>query len=310
MTTIPSPFGSPVETPRPVEPEQPSTRRPSTLVLAVGAGVVALGILGGAAALVLGPGDEAAAPAVPAGVPVVTPTTEPVEEPLQPLPTAVSRARNVFVPLIAAAAGEEADEDASAGPVDAGSAGGGTSATPVTPVAAVTSVGGGGGSVVASTGGTGAVSSSAAELQAAKDRIALLQTQIAKLQAQLVTASDDSVLQQQVATLTAQKDLLNVQVGSLQEQVAGYEATESSRLLLEVVSADSSALTVRVAGTDYAVQYGGDPVQVSSTSDGVPLTVRYLSYSDIADPGRDEIRLTYVDDTYTVSVGATLLLPR
>jgi hypothetical protein len=310
MTTIPSPFGSPVETPRPVEPEQPATRRPSTLVLAVGAGVVALGILGGAAALVLGPGDEAAAPAVPAAVPVLTPTTEPVEEPLQPLPTAVSRARNVFVPLIAAAAGEEeAGEDASAGPVGAGTAGGGTSATPVTPVTPVTSVGGGG-SVVGSTGGTAAVASSSAELQVAKDRIALLQTQIAQLQAQLVTASDDSVLQQQVAALIAQKDSLNVQVGGLQERVSQYEEADASRLLLEVVSADGSTLIVRAAGTDYPVQLGGDPVQVSSTSDGVPLTVRYLSFTDVADPGRDEVRLTYVDDTYTVSVGATLHLPR
>jgi hypothetical protein len=121
------PFGQPPAfgaAPAPVQQapvaEPPKSGR--TVLIAVAAGVVALGVLGGAAALVLSGGDDTVDTALPpASVEPVEPTTSPTTAPATPLPTAAVQGRNVFVPLV------EGD--------DAAAGGGDTVADPQPPVA-------------------------------------------------------------------------------------------------------------------------------------------------------------------------------
>lgn len=114
------PFGQPPAFGAPVQPstatappvEEP-TRSNKTLLIAVAAGVVALGVLGGATALVLsgedGATDDLALPASSAAP--VEPSIAPTTAASAPLPTVAVKGRNVFVPLVepdaAAAAGAE-----------------------------------------------------------------------------------------------------------------------------------------------------------------------------------------------------------
>lgn len=80
--------------------EPPPARSNKTVVIAVAAGVVALGVLGGAAALVLGSSDAGTDVALPPGaVATVEPSVAP-STPEAPLPTSVVQGRNVFVPLV------------------------------------------------------------------------------------------------------------------------------------------------------------------------------------------------------------------
>ena len=80
--------------------EPPPARSNKTVVIAVAAGVVALGVLGGAAALVLGSSDAGTDVALPPGaVAAVEPSVAP-STPEAPLPTSVVQGRNVFLPLV------------------------------------------------------------------------------------------------------------------------------------------------------------------------------------------------------------------
>jgi len=97
----PSPFGAPAPPP-PAPVDEPSAAKGNkTVVIAVAAGVVALGVLGGAAALVLGTGssDTVDTALPPAAVSTVEPSATP-SAPSAPLPTAAVQGRNVFVPLV------------------------------------------------------------------------------------------------------------------------------------------------------------------------------------------------------------------
>lgn len=91
-------------------PDEPA-RGGRTVVIAVAAGVVALGVLGGAAVLVLS-GDEPAATdqALAPAPAVVEPSTPATAEVSTPLPTAAVLGRNIFVPLVAPPAAEGSGE--------------------------------------------------------------------------------------------------------------------------------------------------------------------------------------------------------
>jgi hypothetical protein len=88
--------------------EEPAKGGGKTVVIAVAAGVVALGVLGGAAALVLtsGAGEDSVEALPPAAVAPVEPSVAPTTAPATPLPTAVIKGRNVFAPLVSAPAVE------------------------------------------------------------------------------------------------------------------------------------------------------------------------------------------------------------
>ncbi|MFC5382381.1 hypothetical protein [Aquipuribacter nitratireducens] len=125
----PGPIGGPSTPPPPPPPvadEAPSGSR-KTVVIAVAAGVAALGVLGAGAALVLtgagGADGEASGVVPPASVAPVEPSATATAAPASPLPTAVIKGRNVFVPLVeegeaASGAGTEA---ATAPPATSGS---------------------------------------------------------------------------------------------------------------------------------------------------------------------------------------------
>lgn len=111
-----SPFGSPQPPVPEVPVESTDGGRSKVVIIAVASGVLALGVLGGAAALVIGGGDDVD-PLVGAAGPGVEATAEPsaevTGEPVAaPLPTAAVQGRNIFTALI----GEGGSGEASAVP--------------------------------------------------------------------------------------------------------------------------------------------------------------------------------------------------
>ena len=90
--------------------EQPPARSTRTVVIAVAAGVVALSVLGGAAALVLGSFETGSSDVAlpPSAVSTVEPSAAPSAPP-EPLPTSAVQGRNVFVPLVEADAAASGD---------------------------------------------------------------------------------------------------------------------------------------------------------------------------------------------------------
>ncbi len=119
----PPAFGAPAVAgpPEPPSSEPPRGRR--TVVVAVAAGVLSLGVLGGVAALVIGggDGDDVSTALPPAAVATVEPSAAP-SAPAAPLPTAAVQGRNVFVPLVeadSAASGPVPDPVAAAAPATA-----------------------------------------------------------------------------------------------------------------------------------------------------------------------------------------------
>lgn len=120
-------FGA-AQAPAPPAPEIEEPKKSGrTVVIAVAAGVVALGVLGGAAALVLtGPDGETVDTALPPASQAPTePTSSATSARATPLPTAAVQGRNVFLPLV-----EES--------VEAGADGGGADPVASAPTAAPT----------------------------------------------------------------------------------------------------------------------------------------------------------------------------
>lgn len=136
MINPPSTFGQPEPTAEAPEPEPEQGRRPRTVLVVAAAGVVALAVLGGAAALVLTGNEDPADLAAPtAPVAPVEPSVVPTASAVAPLPTAAVRGRNVFLPLVADESGGGGEADA----VDPGasSASGGSDTDPAAESTAV-----------------------------------------------------------------------------------------------------------------------------------------------------------------------------
>lgn len=331
MMNPPSTFGQPNEAPQAPEPEPETSNGRRTVIIAVAAGVVALGVLGGAAALVLGaPSDE---PALEAGA--VTPSQAPVEPSAEatlstssPLPTSVLRGRNVFIPLIADAsdeAGGEPSGDPTGDPAGSGEDTGDPSG----------SGGGSGsdGSFDGSGGGTinpdGSFSGSGgddfiapvvldlddeavlAELEAAEVEIARLESEIDSLEQQLAVASDDTeyqALEDDLAALRQEYEDLVEDYQELADEinrsiVVNFAEVDGdahlARTLTVLVNAEAEQLDLDPA-TDIP-----DTVVLGTTSGGFEVVMTYLSHDGDADP--DTVSLTVGSDAYTVSLGASLL---
>lgn len=119
----PTVFGAPAPPPVPEVEGAPGGSRKS-VAITVAAGVVALGVLGGAAFLVMNadePPPDVALPAVPPQSAIPSPS--PTAVPPTPLPTAQVQGRNVFVPLV-----DDVTEAASPAASDVGTAAPGSEA--------------------------------------------------------------------------------------------------------------------------------------------------------------------------------------
>ncbi|WP_380168483.1 hypothetical protein [Jannaschia sp. R86511] len=305
MTTTPSTFGQPsAPTPAP-EPEPVVQGRGRTVAIVVTAGVVALGVLGGAAALVLAPGGEddvpVAAPPAPAAV---EPSPEPsAAEVVEPLPVSAVRSRNIFVPLVDNASSSEEGEDEEA--ADGGSVD--VDVTPVTDVTPVSpgggSTGGGGGIVVTQPVDTEALDA----LRASEERVAQLEAEIADLQTRLEVAGDDSALENELADVQERYADLLEEAEKLADEIDSVVFVN----VFEVDEDDAEALTLTllVNGEERTVDLDPetdvtDSTTIATTSGGFEITVRYLSYDGEATP--ETVTLQVGSTTYTVSTGASL----
>lgn len=264
--------------------EPPTKKSGKTVVIAVAAGVVALGVLGGAAAMVLTSGDdEPVDSALPPAAAPVEATPSATSVPATPLPTAAVQGRNVFVPLVdegTGGAGEATGGPVAAAPTAAPTTSGSTGAPLPLPAPTVT------------------VTASDDEL------VADLLAQIAALEALLAdldgdAASEIAALQAEIAALQAELD--DAEGGT------AYDATV--RLVGVNPDADGEVLTLVVNGKDVKVDLdAGDPTFEAST-------VIYTTTSDV------DLSFTYVDylaetkivtfsigsESYQATIGTTLV---
>lgn len=301
MTTIPSTFGQPSEPQEAPEPEPVRSSRKRTVVVVATVGVVALGVLGGAAALMLSGGEDDVLQAAPAPA-VVEPQPEPTTSPVAvaPLPVSAVRSRNIFVPLVEVAS---VDEDAAEEESEAGGD------TPVQDVGAVTSgpssgVSTGGGIVVGQPVDTAALDA----LRASEARVAQLETQIADLQTRLEVAGDDSALERELADLQTRYDELRAAADQLADEV-------EANVIVNMTDVDdqdpvASTLTVQINGDkrvldlDPATTDVPDTTVMATARSGSDIPLRYISYDGEATP--ETVTLLIGSSTYTVSVGASL----
>jgi hypothetical protein len=281
-----SAFGAPAPTSSEPAFEEPAKKSGKTVVIAVAAGVVALGVLGGAAALVLTSGGDTAESALPpAPVASTEPSVAPTTEPAKPLPTAAVQGRNVFLPLVeeddAAAAGEG---DTVADPQPAVATTAPTTAPTVAPLPLPAP--------------TVTVTASDDEL------VAGLRAQIATLEALLAdldgaAANEIAALQAEIAALQA--ELEDAEGGS------AYDATV--RLVGVNPDADGALLSLVVNGEDVKLDLdAGDPTfedstVIHTTETDVDISLTYVDYVSAT----KIVTFTIGSESFQATLGTTLV---
>lgn len=325
MMNPPSTFGQPNEAPQAPEPEPETSNGRRTVIIAVAAGVAALGVLGGAAALVLGSSSDEPvleAGAVPPSQAPVEPSAEATLSTSSPLPTSPLRGRNVFVPLVADASDGGAGEPS--GDPTGDPAGSGTDDTQ--DLGGAGGSGGSGGSIDSDGffGGTGGGDdfiapvvldlddeAVLAELEAAEVEIARLESEIDALEQQLAIASDDT------ATEALEDDLAALRQ-EYEDLLAEYEAfaNEVDRSVVvnfaEVNGDADPARTLTLLVNGEAEQVDLDPTTsipestvLATSSGGFDVVLEYLSHDGASTP--ETVTVSVGSTVYTVSTGASLV---
>lgn len=297
MSQQPSTFGQPTgPSVPPSTPEASGSRR--TVVLAVAGAVVALGVLGGVASLVLTGDDGATTSApLPAAASSPEPSVEPSVAPTTPLPTVAVQGRNIFVPLVGVPVAEEAAA------ADGAAADGAAAAESSADTSSGESSGSGG-----ATSGIplGTVSSqnrfpvqSSPELVALQQRLDAQDLEIASLRSSV--SSLDAITE---TVEQAEKARTETEV-----RLAEVQAKLDGLVFVSVLSiAADGTLVLDINGTQGPLD--GDPE--TDTSDVVSLqpddpdsvTLQYVSVDDASDPRTVKVRVG--STVYTVSTGATL----
>lgn len=289
MSQHTSTFGQPTgPVPQPVEEPTTTSGNRRTVVLAVTGAVVALGVLGGAAALALTPEEDAgtlSAP-VPAATPTVEPSTEPSAEPTTPLPTAVVQGRNIFVPLL------DAPVESAGGGADEGSVaeGGGTSQLDMPPAPA-----------------PAPPAAPSAEVVALEAQVARLSADVAGLTA--VLDAPDTLTGAETEQLRGRLSATEGELATVRSQLATAQATvDAQQFYSLVVSVDDPTVDDPTADFTVTLTDGGTSVVSHdvaighSTEDG---RFTYVGY----DADNAEVTFRYVSSLITVRVGANLTVP-
>jgi len=293
-------FGQPALPPPPSAPEAPAASGRRTVVIAVAAGVVALGVLGGAAALVLSEGDGVESAAIPPAGVNAGPSVEPSALPSvsAPLPTAVTQGRNVFVPLVPAAGQADAPESDAAQPEI------GSSAATALPTTESTL-----------TGGAGSSSQALDVATAADQRIRELQSQIASLTQQLVVAGgSDAALRQEVTQLQSEYDTLLSQNADLISQREKTAAELRQLRVVDFVAVDTTtpAQTLDVTVNDQPRRLDLNPATTDVTPElllgrttaGLDVVLRYIQTDGTQAPPTVTVQVG--SSIYRVSIGGSL----
>jgi hypothetical protein len=265
--------------------EEPAKKSGKTVVIAIAAGVVALGVLGAGAALVLSNGDETADSALPpAPVASTEPTVAPTTEPAKPLPTAAVQGRNVFLPLV--------EEDAEA-------AGEGAVVADPQPAVATTAP------TTAPTVAPLPLPAPTVTVTASDDElVAGLRAQIATLEALLAdldgaAADEIAALQAEIAALQA--ELEDAEGGS------AYDATV--RLVGVNPDADGALLSLMVNGVDVKLDLdAGDPTfedstVIHTTETDVDISLTYVDYVSAT----KIVTFTIGSESFQATLGTTLV---
>lgn len=312
MSQQPSTFG---QASNPVRPPIPApdttTGRRSVVLLSVAGAVVALGVLGGAAALVLGGEPDDLGPVAAPVTPVIEPSVEAVPEPVTALPTAAVQGRNIFVPLVSDAGQDgaqapDAVQDTSGDdPGTSADAPEGTGAGTQTGSSTSTSAGAAGSAALKSRAGTGTslvVSAVTAEVSAVQTELAKRDAEIASLRTALTdlnTLASDEVrqLQERLASVEAERKTLDVTLAELRAELAALPQYDLVFLGVEAgPAAESYVLTVELNGEELTVDEG----ETFDRSDRGALPDRFTFYS--YDETTQTVSLGFVSTTYTIDV--------
>lgn len=298
----PTPFGTQAPPPNPAPAEEPAAGRSrKTVAIAVAAGVVALGILGGAAALALGSGDAVTDQALPPAAVAVLPSASP-SAPSSPLLPEAVQGRNVFVPLVGTDADGAAEAAAVEGavPAPAPTAGGTTAATAGGTTTGARSGSSGGAAPLPAPTVTVTESTSLTEYRTDTELVRELRLRITELQALLASSDDNEAI-----------ELLEDQIERLQTllDVALDRPTYDFDLLVQDVVDPLDAFTdvvflladdTKGAGfTEYTVST--DPVEPTLTF-GPEGEFTYLGY----DIGTKLVSFKDASNTYQVTEGTAL----